>query len=71
MSTYRVINLAGGTIYRGDSLRAAARESVGPWGSGYVEDCNGARPVIEDEDGQPLIGEYGQTMDDLRATVAS
>jgi hypothetical protein len=68
---YHVFNVSGGTICRTRDLRSAcAAAARDHFSDGYVRNKQGARPVIDADDGY-MIGEYDETWDDLHARSQS
>lgn len=70
MTKYWTFNVAGGTSYKGGSLKEAIENALSHFGDGYIHSTKGQRPVIEcydDSKGDtyPVIGEFGQSLDDL------
>ena len=62
---YWVEWMTGGRIYC-DTLREAI-ECADGWGvNPYVHSARGARPVIWSDDGGYILGDYGQSYDDLK-----
>lgn len=63
---YYVYNICGGTLYEGKSLNKAIEATCDAFAKPYVHCKTGKRPVVEDDDGNMILGDYSESYDELK-----